>query len=320
MGIVEKPNAEISISAGIVPKSVNKKAPSYVPVAPAGTLPPFEPKLITPPNKPEEITVTEPTTFDPPNIRFKGGGFPQGPGIGMPKTNIIIQNYEKYSTPNGVFKIEVGTSGTSWKGTLKAESTTDPSKNGNLTDGSTTSKLNAFINELRDHNATISGDYVMTNKGGVGDTNRNITFLSHNPAGVGTPGYQGKDQAGSKTATFDGTLTLHGTPTAFTGSTASSDVTIGVEHQLFSKGNKGAYSIFENKGIINLASGNNWVGILIDIEEWGDNSNNDIPNNTERLPHKTINNGEIIINSKNSIGIDYGQYTNRYFKSDLTVA
>ncbi len=319
LGIVEEPNAEISISAGIVPKSVNKKAPSYVPVAPAGTLPPFEPKLITPPNKPEEITVTEPTTFDPPNIRFKGGGFPQGPGIGMPKTNIIIQNYEKYSTPNGVFKIEVGTSGTSWKGTLKAESTTDPSKNGNLTDGSTTSKLNAFINELRDHNATISGDYVMTNKGGVGDTNRNVTFLSHNPAGVGTPGYQGKDQAGSKTATFDGTLTLHGTPTAFTGSTASSDVTIGVEHQLFSKGNKGAYSIFENKGIINLASGNNLVGILIDIEEWGDNSNNDIPNNTERLPHKTINNGEIIINSKNSIGIDYGQYTNRYFKSDLTV-
>ena len=317
--IVKEEDAEIVVTAGIVPKSVNKKAPSYVPAAPAGILPPFEPKLIVPPKKPEEIVVTEPSTFDPPNIGFKGKGFPQGASIGMPKKNIIIENYEKYSTPKGVFKIEVDKNGTSWKGTLRAESTTVPTKSGDLTDGSTTDKLNAFINELRDHNATISGDYVMTNKGGAGDTNRNVIFLSHNPAGVGTPSYLGKYQAGSKTATFDGTLTLHGTATKFTGTTASSDVTIGVEHQLYSTGHKKAYSIFDNRGTITLASGNNLVGILMDSEQWGDNTNNDIPENTERLPHKTINNGKVIINSENSIGIDYGEFHNRFFKSDLTI-
>ncbi len=319
LALVSEPSAEIEVSAGIRPKSINKEAPSYTPVVPAGALPPFEPKLISPPKKPEEIEVTEPVTFEPPNIGFKGKGFPQGPGIGMPKTNIIIQNYEKYSTPNGVFEIETGKDGTSWKGTLKAESTTIPSLSGNLTTGSTTSKLNAFINELRDHNVTISGNYVMTNKGGENATNRNIIFLSHNPAGVGNPPYTGINQAGSKTTTFDGTLTLNGTATKFEGITASTNVTIGVEHQLFSKGNKGAYSIFENKGTINLASGNNLVGILMDVEEWGDNTNKDISENTDRLPHKTINNGEIIINSQNSIGIDYGEYTSRYFKSDLTI-
>ena len=112
-----------------------------------------------------------------------------------------------------------------------------------LGDGQSNSPLNAFINELRDHNATISGNYVLTNKGGEGDVNRNIIFLSHNPAGVGggtaagTPGgyYDGQAQAGEKRAIFNGTLTLNGTATPFTGSTASSEVTIGVEHQLWSR-------------------------------------------------------------------------------------
>ncbi|WYE05444.1 hypothetical protein KSU07_00260 [Fusobacterium animalis] len=35
----------------------------------------------------------------------------------------------------------------------------------------------------------------------------------------------GKQKPLEKTATFNGTLTLHGTPNAFTGSTAHSDVT-----------------------------------------------------------------------------------------------
>ena len=125
--------SEIVVTAGIVPKSVDKKAPSYVPAAPAGILPPFEPKLIVPPKKPEEIIVTEPSTFDPPDLKFVGGGFAQGPEIGMPKNHIIVQNYEKYSTPNGVFKIKAGKDGTSWEGTLRAESTTKPSLSGDLT-------------------------------------------------------------------------------------------------------------------------------------------------------------------------------------------
>ena len=355
LGIVSEPTAEIEVSAGIRPKSINKEAPSYTPVAPAGALPPFEPKLISPPAKPAAPVEVSPTTFNPPDIDFKGKGFPQGAIIGMPKNNIIIQNYDSYDTVDkntaakGVLNIEVGNLGggikSRWWGT-NLNGTANPNvqmksitnvpnvatpgltiggfNSGGagtfwLGGGSSTFGMNAFINELRDHNANISGNYVLTNKGGEGATNRNIIFLSHNPAGVGTPGYDGVNAPNVKTATFNGTLTLNGTPTAFTGSTASSDVTIGVEHQLFSAGHQGAYSIFENKGTINLASGNNLVGILIDVEAWGNNATNDVPVNSNRLAHKTINNGKIIIDSKNSIGIDYGEYNNRYFKSDLTI-
>ena len=52
LALVSEPPVEIEVSAGIRPKDVNKQAPSFVPAAPAGALPPFEPKIITPPAKP----------------------------------------------------------------------------------------------------------------------------------------------------------------------------------------------------------------------------------------------------------------------------
>ena len=372
LAMVSEPTAEIEVSAGIRPKSINKEAPSYTPVAPAGALPPFEPKLISPPAKPAAPIEVSPTTFNPPDINFKGKGFAQGAAIGMPKTNIVIQNYDSYDTVDkntnakGVLNIEVGNLagglksrwwGSNLDGTanpnVQIKSITDvpnvptpgkttgaswinPAGAGTfwLSDGSSNSAMNAFINELRDHNATISGNYVLTNKGGEGDTNRNVIFLSHNPAGVGNGGgssnannspggpYDGQAQPLEKTATFNGNLTLHGTPNAFTGNTASSDVTIVVEHQLWSKRvagdwiTEGAYSTFNNIGKITLASGNNLVGILIDVEAWG---NQTLADNSG-VPHKTKNNGTIeITNAQNSIGIDYGAYTNLTFKSELTV-
>ena len=368
LAMVSEPVSEIEVSAGIRPKSINKEAPSYSPVAPAGALPPFEPKLISPPAKPAAPNEVNPTTFNPPDINFKGKGFFQGAIVDMAKLvnqNIVIENYDSYdtvdknTTAKGIINIEVGNlasgkrvkwwgsnldgtdnpnvqikaitnvpntatpgltrggfnpggAGTFWLGNGEAIKT-NPTQINRFGYG-----MNAFINELRDHNATISGNYVLTNKGGENELFNRI-FLSHNPAGVGTHSYDGINTPGKRTATFDGTLTLHGTPNAFTGNTAHSDVTIGVEHQLFSRGHQGAYSIFENKGTINLASGNNLVGILMDVEEWGNNGNDDVPANTNRPSHKTINSGKIIIDSKNSIGIDYGEYYNRYFKSDLTV-
>ena len=365
LGIVSEPAAEIEVSAGIRPKSINKEAPSYTPVAPAGALPPFEPKLISPPAKPAAPVEVSPTTFSPPDIKFKGQGFSQGAGINMPRTNIIIQNYDSYDTVDkntaakGIINIEVGNLaggiksrwwGTNSNGTanpnvqMKAITNVPNVATPGLTrggfnsggvgtfwlgDGSSTSGMNAFINELRDHNATISGNYVLTNKGGEG-VYVNRIFLSHNPAGVGggtaagVAGgpYDGQAQALEKTATFSGTLTMHGTPTAFTGSTASSDVTIGIEHQLWSyRGpgdwiTEGAYSTFNNTGKITLASGNNLVGILIDVEAWG---NGTLADNSG-VPHKTKNSGTLeITNAQNSIGIDYGEYLNRTFKSELTV-
>jgi len=48
-----------------------------------------------------------------------------------------------------------------------------------LDDGEVTTRgMNAFINELRDHDATISGNYVLTNRGGEnngGNIWQNIT-------------------------------------------------------------------------------------------------------------------------------------------------
>ena len=323
------------------------------PATPAG----FTPRLITPPEKPEAVIINSPNIFTPPEINFKGKGFGQGAEISMPRSKIVIQNYDSYDTVDknnntkGIINIEVGNLGgvlkSKWWGTnldgtinsniqMKAVTNVPNAATPGLTKGGlntggigtfylaagqSSSPLNAFINELRDHNATISGNYVLTNKGGEGDINRNVIFLSHNPAGVGgKPGgyYDGQGKAEAKTATFNGTLTLNGTSTTFTGNTASSDVTIGVEHQLWSARRhaqdwvvEGAYSIFDNKGTITLASGNNLVGILIDVEAWNDNKG---------PAHKTINSNLIqITNAQNSIGIDYGEYANETFKSDLTI-
>ena len=303
--IVKEEDAEIVVTAGIVPKSVDKKAPSYVPAAPAGILPPFEPKLIVPPKKPEEIIVTEPSTFDPPDLKFVGGGFGQGPEIGMPKNHIIVQNYEKYSTPNGVFKIKAGKDGTSWEGTLRAESTTKPSLSGDLTDGSTDKRLNTFINDLRDHDATVSGDYDMTDLGGANSTK---IFLSYNPAAVGGD-YGGKKAPNDRKITFNGKLTLHGIATP-----NNSNVLVGMEHQIWAMKDRThlqSSSTLLNTGDIILASGNNIVGIMIDVEQMHEK---------ERKSHKTINNGRIIINSNNSIGVDFGQYQYQgVFKVDVTL-
>ena len=303
--IVKEEDAEIVVTAGIVPKSVDKKAPSYVPAAPAGILPPFEPKLIVPPKKPEEIIVTEPSTFDPPDLKFVGGGFAQGPEIGMPKNHIIVQNYEKYSTPNGVFKIKAGKDGTSWEGTLRAESTTKPSLSGDLTDGSTDKRLNTFINDLRDHDATVSGDYDMTDLGGANSTK---IFLSYNPAAVGGD-YGGKKAPNDRKITFNGKLILHGIATP-----NNSNVLVGMEHQIWAMKDRThlqSSSTLLNTGDIILASGNNIVGIMIDVEQMHEK---------ERKSHKTINNGRIIINSNNSIGVDFGQYQYQgVFKVDVTL-
>ena len=306
LGIVQEPDVEIKISAGIKPKIINRQAPSYKPATPEVSYPTFDPRFIISPVKPSAPAELTPTTFDPPNLTFVASGFFQNQTIGMTKTNIIVENYEKYSTPNGVFKIQSGDSGTSWTGTLKLESVADPTKSGDLTDGSTTNKLNTFINDLRDHSAVISGEYEMTDLGG---TARTKTFISYNPAGVGGE-YGGQYAPNDRVSTFDGKLTLHGIPV-----TNNSNVLVGIEHQLWaSNGNHvGSSSTLLNKGEIVLASGNNTIGIMVDIERM---------TKPERKAHKTINDGKIIINNQNSIGLDFGQYNWAYsgvFKVDVSL-
>ena len=135
--------------------------------------PTFEPRFILSPVKPSAPAEITPTTFYPPALNFVGGGFIQNQIIGMTQTNIIVQNYEKYST-EGVFKITAGAApgwlGTKWEGKLNVETTLDPTKNGSLTTGQTGNGpqfgMNTFINDLRDHNTMFTGEYELTDLGG----------------------------------------------------------------------------------------------------------------------------------------------------------
>ena len=352
LGIVHEPDVEIKISAGIKPKIIDRQAPSYKPATPEVSYPTFDPRFIISPVKPSAPAELTPTTFDPPDIKYKGSGFHQWAQVGMPKlngANVIIQNYDTYDTVSktdgttkGIFNIEVGRlSGGArvrwWGANLDGTANPDIQMKGVtnvpnvatpgvtvggqnpdgpgthwLDDGEVTTRgMNAFINELRDHDATISGNYVLTNRGGENNGGNRI-FLSHNPASLGSAGYDGLNRSIIRTATFDGNLTLHGTPTPYTGVGAHSDVTVGVEHQHWTNTKHDVYSIFNNTGNITLASGNNLVGILIDIERnySGDNAS----------AHKTINSGKIEIeNAENSIAIDSGHYETWVFKSELTV-
>ena len=304
--LVKEPSVEIKISAGVKPKNIDRQAPSYKPSAPTVALPIFEPILLSAPVKPSAPVEVTPTTFEPPALNFVGTGFPQGTTIGITKNTIIIQNYEKYSTPNGVFKIESGESGSTWTGTVRAVSTTTPSLSGDLTDGNSNPfKLFTFINELRDHDSVISGEYEMTDLGGG---NRTKIFLSYNPAAVGGD-YGGTYAPNDRSVTFDGKLSLHGIATP-----NNTNVLVGVEHQLWARHNLThlqSSSNFLNKGEIILASGNNVVGIMIDVEQMQD---------VDRKSHTTINDGKIIINNQNSIGIDFGQYSfQQMTKVDVTL-
>ena len=304
--LVKEPSVEIKITAGVRPKNIDRQAPSYRPSAPTVALPVFEPKLLSAPGKPSAPVELTPTTFEPPALNFVGTGFPQGTTIGITKNNIIIQNYEKYSTPNGVFKIESGASGSTWTGTVRAVSTTTPSLSGDLTDGNSNPfNLFTFINELRDHDSVISGEYEMTDLGGG---NRTKIFLSYNPAAVGGD-YGGTYAPNDRSVTFDGKLSLHGIATP-----NNTNVLVGVEHQLWARHNLThlqSSSNFLNKGEIILASGNNVVGIMIDVEQMQD---------VDRKSHTTINDGKIIINNQNSIGIDFGQYSfQEMTKVDVTL-
>ena len=74
-------------------------------------------------------------------------------------------------------------------------------------------------------------------------------------------------------------------------------------------------SILKNTGTITLQDGYNLVGIQIDTEY---TRGNDATHGFIKKP-ETINEGKIIINSKNSIGIDYGNYWSASPNTKLTL-
>lgn len=72
LNIVPEYPVTVSISAGIHPKSVNKAETTFVPQPPSGSLPPFEPRIVGTPSKPNSPTLTPPSFFTPPTITANG--------------------------------------------------------------------------------------------------------------------------------------------------------------------------------------------------------------------------------------------------------
>ena len=256
------------------------------PTAPGG----FIPSNISIPEKP--ITPAEPqiSVLVPLNLTFNGTGFGQPTDVSMPLSNIIAQNYASYDTGGATLNITSGTGGTSWSG-----ATMTVAGGGTLIPSNTGSSLNAFISDVLNHDAVINGSYNMTRDDGGNGT---IMFLSLNPYEVGRGG-----TTANRTYTFAGILTLNGHNNA-----SSGNCLVGFEHQLL-RGGGGAFpttstSILENTGTIILDSGYNMVGIMIDTEY----NESDIENSAFKTQPETKNSGNIIINGKQSIGIDYGYY------------
>jgi len=344
--LVKEPSVEITIAAGVRPKNIDRQAPSYRPNAPTVSLPVFEPKLLSAPGKPSAPVEVTPTTFNPPALNFVGTGFWQAWGIGSSRvtkhgsidSSIVIENYENYKTDvshteANPFDIVTGTGavtatgGMKWTGTLKAWTKngenlpvgSTPARNFNyeetLTTGTVTGARSAFINELRDHDATIEGNYRMTYLGGdptsIPSTSYTKMFLSYNPAGrnTGEPGTVSRTSLGGwlgqstkRTATFKGTLELNGSnnPNPHTN---LYEILVGVEHQLWdSQDNKEGYSNLVNEGDFILKSGYNVIGIMFDSEALNEDGRTKKNNNTAN------NKGRIIIKNENSIGIDFGLY------------
>ena len=310
---VIEPISAVPVDAAVKPKDIDKQPPTFTVAGADGGFPSFETRTVPSISKIEIGTPAAISTFTPPALDFVGSGFWQGSNIGTRfngggiSTSVYIENYTNYDT-DGIFRItmEADNETVNWTGKMTATSTEDPTKNITMspsgtytgpTFGPIQSRLNAFINELRDHDATIGGTYIFENKG-----TRQKTFLSHNPAGVNTT----DGMTTGRTATFTGNLNLI---------SSSSGLTVGVEHQLWDKqNNDNGYSVFNNNGIITLSSGDEIVGIMIDSENYN------IQGAQKKNNNQTKNTGKIIINSTESIGMDFGFYGDYpYLPVDVTL-
>ena len=310
---VIEPISAVPIDAAVRPKNIDKTPPTFTVAGADGGFPSFETRTVPSISRIEITTPAAISTFNPPALSFVGSGFWQGQGIGTRfnggsvSSSVYIENYTSYDT-DGIFRItmEANDETVNWTGKMTATSTEDPTKDITMSPSGTytgptlgpiEARLNAFINELRDHDATIGGTYIFENKG-----TRQKTFLSHNPAGVNTT----LGMTTGRTATFTGTLDLI---------SSSNGLTVGVEHQLWDyQNNYNGYSVFNNNGTITLSSGDEIVGIMIDSENYN------IQGAQKKNNNQTKNTGKIIINSTESIGMDFGFYRDyAYLPVDVTL-
>lgn len=197
-------------------------------------------------------------------------------------------------------------------------------------------KIAAFINDLVDDDATLTGKYNIQYEGGRGvspDDDYIRIFLSSNPAGIVNETYRGENKKTVKVTDFQGVLNLSTTAKKTGNGKAGNEVggnLIGLEHQTWDKYEqlsenrsenfKKSYSVLLNSGTINLGMGRpnskgevdkiekmenskNMIGIMIDLEQ-----SSGLDYKTQN--NKTINGGTINIYGQNSIGISFEEYRN----------
>ncbi|SQJ04199.1 Uncharacterised protein [Fusobacterium ulcerans] len=277
----------ISVTAPTIttPNTPSDKIINVAPItAPEG----YIPSVIPVPGKPGTPATPQIAVLTPLNLTFNGTGFGQGTTVHIPKGSVTAENFGEYNVASGRLEIAATSSGYNWSGATMNASI---GGTGTLTSpGSSTSSLVAFISDTINHDVAIKGNYKLSRTDDSG--NGTVMFVSLNPYHVATT---------DKTFDFQGNLILEGHSNP-----ASGNCLVGFEHQLLTyvqANTSTGTSILENSGTITLDSGYNIVGIMIDTEYTS-------ASQAFLKQPQTINSGTIIINAKQSIGIDYGKYYN----------
>ena len=285
---------DVSVGAPQPTTPTEVTAPTVaVPDIPGG----FEPQTITPPGQPVAPTAPSIEVLNPPDITFNGTGFGQNTQVQFNgDQGIAAMNFGSYHS-DGI-DITANETTVSWNGTMTANGSSQLPTNSSYS----YTKFNTFISDVLEHNVNITGNYTMRSTA----ASKFPMFVSLNPYEVG------RYSAGDKTFKFSGTLNLHGTNSATSGGI------VGFEHQLLAGGGGGTdaapyvnngstTSILQiaNGATVNLVSGYNMIGIMIDTEYFSNNTNSYF-----RKKPQTKNDGVIKIGTgaRKSVAIDYGYY------------
>ena len=297
LGLVREPNAAMDVSAGLTPKSVNKIAPKFTVQGAGGGLPPFEPKVISPPNAPQQPSPVNITLTTPTQIKFNAFGVTEYPGYTSTSSGLWLNNYETVNTTGAKIKIDdtsirlisgsvnyQGNAVASAGGTLNAgDFTTSSSTSTWGTFGprafiSTTSYSNGYAN----NNVNVTGNYdVELNSGLVAP----YYFMGLNTCWYLAGGI----------VNYTGTLNLNNQSAVDTG------VLVGLRLQTNGRDQQSAGATLKNSGTVNLY-GKRTIGEIVSTE-------------TAQETARTIldNSGGIInVYGAENIGIDFGMYDGFY--------
>ena len=311
----------ISINPGAV------TAPSIFDVSANVTLPtaPAVVNLDLPAFSPTAPVVSQPTIFTPPALDKISTGFGQGSPVGFnPQINVIIGNASV--TPNsgtttittlGSSQFSVAGSNFTWVGYNEPIKQATGTQTGQVAVGSYTMNGSSFpytfINALAG-SYDVSGNWIFKNQT-TNTTGSNTTrFASVNHA------YGDRDKNTVFTINSGSNIDLYGRTDGF--------MTVGIEYQSFDA----LPANVVNNGVITLKEGKNLFGMTIMIESYDTSScfysssgSPTLDASCGTLVKKPLeessieNKNKIVINSTESIGIDFAQYSYSPTGKPLTI-